>query len=189
MRLGAKRYFTGQPCVRGHLAPQATASRSCVECARLRLEVRRRRAGISPFRVADPDARAKWRAANLKQRVAYNREWQRRNPEKAAASAKKWRSENRGAVNARRSKRDAAKRKCIPKWVNAEAIRAIYCDAEQITRETGIPHHVDHIVPIQHHSVCGLHVAWNLRILTAAENVRKGNSFDASSPLNIALAA
>lgn len=41
-------------------------------------------------------------------------------------------------------------------------------------RPSGVPHHVDHIVPIAGKQVCGLHVHWNLRIITQAANVTKG---------------
>ena len=45
------------------------------------------------------------------------------------------------------------------------------------TKETGIPHHVDHIVPLQGTTVSGFHISGNLRIVTADFNLKKGNTF------------
>ncbi|HEU5019672.1 MAG TPA: hypothetical protein VFT69_17070 [Pseudolabrys sp.] len=33
--LGAKHYFTGDPCKRGHIAPRFTAKFACIECSRI----------------------------------------------------------------------------------------------------------------------------------------------------------
>ncbi|MGD9725274.1 MAG: hypothetical protein AB7R40_23505 [Nitrospiraceae bacterium] len=62
-----------------------------------------------------------------------------------------------------------------PKWVDKAAIRAIYKEARLRTQEEGVIYHVDHIYPIVHHECCGLHVPWNLRVITAAENLEKRN--------------
>jgi hypothetical protein len=50
-------------------------------------------------------------------------------------------------------------------------IRAIYIEARRLTDATGVPHDVDHIVPLAHG---GLHHPSNLRILPASLNRRLG---------------
>ena len=53
-----------------------------------------------------------------------------------------------------------------------QRILLIYQECARITEETGVPHHVDHIHTI---SKGGKHHPDNLQILTAIENIRKGN--------------
>lgn len=54
----------------------------------------------------------------------------------------------------------------------------IYDLAKLRTKMTGVEWHVDHIVPLQHKYVCGLHVPANLQCIPAKINLIKGNSFD-----------
>lgn len=73
--------------------------------------------------------------------------------------------------------RRARKANAAVKWANQEAIKEIYDQAAKVSKETGIKHHVDHIVPISGRNVCGLHVENNLQIITERENLRKGNKW------------
>jgi 5-methylcytosine-specific restriction endonuclease McrA len=54
----------------------------------------------------------------------------------------------------------------------------IYRQAKKLTQKTGILHEVDHIIPLQNHLVCGLHVENNLQILTREQNRKKFNHFE-----------
>lgn len=77
--------------------------------------------------------------------------------------------------------RRALKLEATPTWLTPahfDAMRSTYDEAALLTRETGIPHQVDHIIPLRHALVCGLHVPWNLQVLTASTNKSKNNSFD-----------
>lgn len=74
---------------------------------------------------------------------------------------------------------NAKKKSAYPKWLkdsDISKIKSIYKMCRNISKKTGIPHQVDHIVPITSKLVCGLHVPWNLRIITKEENIKKGNT-------------
>lgn len=62
-------------------------------------------------------------------------------------------------------------------WADFDAIRAVYREADRLTLATGVKHQVDHIVPLNHPRVCGLHVAANLRAIPAGPNMAKSNKW------------
>lgn len=64
-----------------------------------------------------------------------------------------------------------------PVWRDREAIKAIYAEADRLTKLTGIKHEVDHIYPIQSKYACGLHVHHNMQILEKTHNRSKKNKF------------
>jgi hypothetical protein len=100
------------------------------------------------------------------------------NPEQARARKRKWRKNNKPIMVALQSKRRAAKLQRTPKWdKDAHLISAKYQLANMLTRETGNPYHVDHIIPLQGKNVCGLHVFSNLRVILGEENAKKSNKF------------
>jgi hypothetical protein len=92
-----------------------------------------------------------------------------------------WGKANPGKVNANTAKRHASKLQATLKNLTKERklqIREFYIKAAKLTIEIGIKHHVDHIIPLQGENVSGLHVPWNLQILTESENIKKANKFD-----------
>jgi hypothetical protein len=94
------------------------------------------------------------------------------NPGPKNESARKWRRDNIEKIRARNAKWRADKLMATPKWANLSDIQAIYADAHA----KGM--HVDHVIPLRHKLICGLHVAENLRPLTARENTKKSNIFE-----------
>lgn len=74
--------------------------------------------------------------------------------------------------------REERTRLCTPPWVDKIDLIPFYKEAQRLTEETGIPHHVDHIIPIVHDLVCGLNCPSNLQVITAEDNLRKSNKFE-----------
>ena len=67
--------------------------------------------------------------------------------------------------------------RATPTWANLEEIDAIYIEARRLTSIDGVLRNVDHVIPLRHKIVCGLHVENNLQILTKSENEKKHNKF------------
>jgi hypothetical protein len=68
------------------------------------------------------------------------------------------------------SEKRAKKLFALPPWTDYYEIKRIYQN-----RPPG--HHVDHIIPLVHSKVCGLHCPANLQYLPAAVNCSKKNHF------------
>lgn len=66
----------------------------------------------------------------------------------------------------------------MPKGTDVMTIDYLYQRAAWLSAETGVPHEVDHIIPLNGEKVSGLHVMANLQILTRKANHDKGNSWN-----------
>jgi hypothetical protein len=90
----------------------------------------------------------------------------------------KWKKENPDKVNAQKARRRAAKLNRMLKWGKEYLKPEIdnwYRRAKLATIFMNEPYEVDHIEPLQGKDVSGLHVPWNLTLLTQSENASKGN--------------
>ena len=108
------------------------------------------------------------------------KEYRKANSDKISEQQKEYAKANRPIYNAYNAKRRSKKLQATPPWLTKEhlsAIRDFYTESKALEKSTGIKHHVDHIVPLQGKNVCGLHVPWNLQVLTAPENIAKKNRY------------
>ena len=111
------------------------------------------------------------RGESLKQK--YRDYYAKTKPERRA-KVKAWQLSNPGKHNSYSAQGKVAVLRASPPWVDRIAIRSIY----EMAKITGME--VDHIIPLRHSLVCGLHVPWNLQLLTKTENCRKRNRFEVS---------
>lgn len=120
------------------------------------------------------ESKRKWAILNPNS----GKEWKTNNPEKVKAIKKKWRMNNQHKKNANYAGYRATKANATPLWlttIQKLEMETIYKEARIISNRTGIKHHVDHIIPIRGKGVTGLHVPWNLQIISAKENMSKSN--------------
>ena len=183
---GAKYYFTGDPCKHGHISPRKTKG-SCVECmkAEWAQALKTRAEYYAEYNKSEAGQKAKkdYYARNKDAVIAAA---QARPDEAKNEYKRKYKQANpdlyRELVSVRRRRfRDAT-----PKWLSAEQkmeIRLKYRLAIELSRATGVRHAVDHVIPLQGEDVCGLHVPWNMEVITQDENLKKSNKLvDPSLP-------
>jgi len=122
--------------------------------------------------------RRKYYANNRDAEIAQATGWRKSNPERHLENYRSWALDNRTHLTAKQNARRAAQMQAMPQWlspIHRAQIQEEYDVAKAVTVQTGIEHHVDHIVPLQGKTVCGLHVPWNLQVITARENLSKKN--------------
>lgn len=107
--------------------------------------------------------------------------YKRSHAEQTRVNISVYKKKNSNKVNALNAKRRAAKLKRTPPWLKEthyKEMEALYSLAKELGALYDTKLEVDHIIPLQGENVSGLHVPWNLQVLTASENARKGNSYD-----------
>ncbi len=181
-RTGAKFYFTGKPCTRGHIALRKTKG-CCVDC-------------MKEDWVADNERRKALPKSEASK--AAGRRYYEKNKElvKAKASARpneekklhknKYKKENPEIYRVLGNVRRRRHREATPSWLTPEQkqdIKQLYIEAQKITKLTGIRYEVDHIIPLINDSVCGLHVPWNLQVIPKTDNLKKANKITCTTTI------
>jgi hypothetical protein len=117
--------------------------------------------------------------ANSKKLLAYKKQYYVNNKTKFKELFIEHYSNNKFMYIAAAAKRRGVKMKATPKWLSKAhlvVIRNIYKRAKELEQLSyNKKFHVDHIIPLQGENASGLHVPWNLQILTREENISKSN--------------
>ena len=126
---------------------------------------------------ANPEPRreyaSQYQTNNREARQTYNAAYYKDN--------KEWLNRPTALTRYHTAKRRAHKKSATPTWLTKEQVaemKSIYNLARECEILTGDKYHVDHIIPLQGNDICGLHVPWNLQVLPADLNIRKGNRYE-----------
>ena len=173
---GLARYFTGKPCKHGHIAERYNRSQICCTCSNEHTKIRYNK--NKQARDAIKQYQKEYYQKNSEYILSRVQNWTCKNKKKVKAY-KKWHNEaNRSRMNSLKATYKSIKKSGTLSGVKQDQIDWFYKQRDKLTKKTGISHHVDHIVPLQGKNVCGLHVPWNLQIITAEENLAKSNKWE-----------
>ncbi len=162
-------------------------TKSCTKCSEIKPFVEFHRNRKSPdghVTICKPCKNSSWRAAYAadptKHRANSSR-YQRENWAYRKVYAQDWAKRNKDKVNAYTASRWASLRQATPPWLTKEhrkEMRWYYETARDLQWLAEEPLTVDHIEPLRGVSSCGLHVPWNLQIISLSANSRKGNKLE-----------
>jgi 5-methylcytosine-specific restriction endonuclease McrA len=176
--VGAKYYFTGEPCKHGHIALRKTKG-VCVECLKVEWkQAAEKRADYFVQYNKKEDVKERKHAWYTKNKDQVIQTAATRPAEVLRAYRTAWKQNNLVQVRADTKARRRKHRQATPSWLTRQQkseIRQLYQIAITMTKTTGEQYVVDHIVPLRSEEVCGLHVPWNLRVMTQEENLKKSN--------------
>jgi hypothetical protein len=177
---GATHYYTGEPCTRGHIALRKTKG-ACVDCLKedWQKDNEKRAEYFREYnrKTEIKDRKNEWYLANREQVIDRAKT---RPAEKLREYRNTWKENNKTQVRADTKARRRKHRQATPPWLTRKQkteIRQIYQIAITMTKTTGERYVVDHIVPLRGQDVCGLHVPWNMRVITQDENLKKSNKY------------
>lgn len=156
--INGDKIYDGVPCKNCGSTKKHVSSYSCVDC-----NVKR-----NLHKLYDKNLMAQYRT-----KEKYKLYWDN-NKEKAKEIEDRYNKSEKGKLsNTNKSaKRRAKVKDQLPEDADFVKIREIYAKCRAISLDSGIPHEVDHIIPI---AKGGLHHHDNLQIITMTENRKKGS--------------
>lgn len=119
--------------------------------------------------------KANWRSKNKEKDKLSKKRWIAKNPDKRKQSSEIYRKAHREYYTQYASLRSRRQIQAKPKSLT-EFDELYLIEFYDLAKRRGLE--VDHIIPLQHKLVCGLHVPENLQMLTRQQNAQKSNSFD-----------
>lgn len=169
-------YFTGRPCKHGHFAMRVTLNGTCVTCA----NISEKKSRLKKLE-KNPDF-YKIYYANHSERIKHAvSQYRIKNPDKVKISNKTSKAKRRSRATAAEMERQALKINATPRWLTKQQrkqIETVYEVSRNTSLRAGYVCHVDHIIPLRGDGVCGLHVPWNLRVVSRSYNIKKKNKLD-----------
>ena len=170
---GVARYYTGTPCLKGHIAPRRARTGECLAC---RAEYLAEWRNKNPARVkAHNDTQHAKFAPQLAERA---KKYYYRDVELSRKKLRDYQKQNLHKFAQAGAKRKSAKLQRTPSWLTEDdhwMMEQAYELAALRTKMFGFSWHVDHKLPLQGKIVSGLHTPYNLQVIPAVENIRKGN--------------
>lgn len=142
-----------------------TKRADCKECVKARSARTRQRIGKEV--IAEYNKKV-WEA-NKDELKRRNAEYYQANKEHLKERMREYYANNKSAFLAYNSKRRATLKNATPSWADMDELKYI----AQLAQERGLE--IDHIVPLNHPEVCGLHVPDNIRCIPHELNAWKSN--------------
>ena len=119
---------------------------------------------------------------NSEKRTVARKKWVAANPMQNQLSKKVWKLKNIGKVKAEWANRRKSIKLQTPAWLTEDdfwMIEQAYELAALRTKLFGFAWHVDHVLPLRGKRISGLHMPYNLQVIPAIDNLRKGNRMEA----------
>lgn len=170
---GLTHYFTGIACALGGISVRRTKDAHCLCDAHIAKHAERSSRGFQKNKSKITERR------RSKSRSEEHQKYYLQNKDEIAAKQRERRIANPAKSAMYTRNYQARRMNATPTWFSdfdEFAIQEAYDLTKRREQETGIKHHVDHIVPLSGRKVCGLHCAANIQVIPALANRKKSNS-------------